>query len=183
MAIRRLVAQDDSQETQRLKIDAQNRFIENHSSEWQFLFGPNSELINSRQILKIAAELDTSTLANIRIIGYLYNEITGNIDAAASVIFNVYRVEDITTPRWNDQPILILNGILQSNNYFFVESPISSFTGANLDGDTTLMIEAVALRSGTTYRNRIYVNHLGIYENVFRLRQDVEFLKITKEDI
>ena len=51
-----------------------------------------------------------------------------------------------------------------------------------MDGDTTLMIEGVAIRSGVTYRDRIYVNHLGVYDSIIRLRNAVDFLDITKLD-
>jgi len=45
MAItRRLVAHDENEDNQWLKVDHSTRFIENHSDEWQFLFGPNSGL-------------------------------------------------------------------------------------------------------------------------------------------
>jgi hypothetical protein len=44
------------------------------------------------------------------------------------------------------------------------------------------MIQATIVRLGITYRDRIYVNHLGIFDNVTRLRGDVEFLEVTKKD-
>lgn len=183
MAVRKLLAQDDSQEAQWLKIDSNSKYINNHSSEWQFLFGPNSEPTNSAQVLKLAAQLDTVTLDTIRFIGYLYNPKTGGIDNASGVTFNIYRVEDINTPQWNDLFITTIPGVLQSNSYYFTDASISSLTGAILDGDTTLMIEGVATRSGTTYRDRIYVNHLGVYQSIVSLRQAVDFLDITKKDI
>lgn len=181
--IRKWVAQDNSQENQWLKIDHSSRYIVNHSPEWQPIFNAGSTLDNSSQVLKLAAQLDTTTLDKIRIVGYLYNPVNGTIDNAASIIFNVYKVADITSPKWDDQLITTLTGDLQTNSYYFKDISVNSLTGTNLDGDTTLMIEGVAIRLGVTYRDRIYVNHLGIYENVVRLRQDVEFLDITKKDL
>ena len=116
MAIdRKWVAQDNSEENQWLKIDHSSRFIVNHSPEWQPIFNANSTLNNSSQVLKLAAQLDTNSLDKIRIIGYLYNPTHGSIDNAASVTFNIYRVTDITTPKWNDELITTLSGDLQSN--------------------------------------------------------------------
>lgn len=182
MAIsRRLVAQNN-EENRWLKVDHSSRYIVNDVEEWQFLFGPNSELSNGTQILKLAAQLDTNTLDKIRMIGYLYNPVTGNVDNAAGVTFKVYKVADITTPKWDDELITTLSGDLQSNSYYFKDILISALTGATLDGDTTLMIEGTATRLGITYRDRIYVNHLGVYTSIVRLRQDVEFLDITKLD-
>lgn len=180
--IRKIVAQDENDTNQWLKIDHSTRYIVNDSPEWQFLFGPNSVLDNSSQILKLAAQLDTNTLDKIRIVGYLYNPKNGTIDSASGITFNVYKVTDITTPKWNDELITTLTGILQSNSYYFVDIDITSLTGTSLDGDTTLMIEGVATRLNVTYRERIYVNHLGVYQSVVKLRQDVDYLDITKQD-
>lgn len=183
MAITRtIVAQDENDVNQWLMIDHQTRYIVNSSSEWQFLFGPNSSLNTSTKVLKAWAQLDTNTLDDIRLVAYLYNPQTGSIDTTSSVQFNIYRVEDITTPRWNDLFITTVNGIEQSNNYFFQEINVSSLTGATMDGNTTLMIEIVAARLGVTYRDRIYVNHLGVYTSVVQLRNEVEFLDLTKLD-
>lgn len=181
--IRRLVAQDDNDENQWLKVDHDSRYIVNDMDDWQFLFGPNSVLSNSSQVLKLAAQLDTNTLDKIRIIGYLYNPTTGAVDSSSGVTFTVYRVSDITNPKWNDTLITTLNGTLQSNSYYFTDINVSALTGTSMDGDTTLMIEGVATRLGVTYRDRIYVNHLGVYESIIRLRQDVDFLNITKKDL
>lgn len=184
MAItRKLVAQDDNQDNQWLKVDHDSRYIVNASSDWQFLFGPNSELSTSGQVLKLAAQLDTTTLDKIRLIGYLYNPKNGSVDSSSGVVFSIYSVNDITNPKWNDQFITTLVGTVQNNSYYFSEINISALTGTSLDGDTTLMIEGVATRLGVTYRDRIYVNHLGVYESVIRLRQDVDFLNITKKDL
>ena len=67
-----------------------------------------------------------------------------------------------------------------SNNYFYINPTVASLTPIDFFGGDTIMIEATAIRLGVTYRDRIYVNHLGIYDNVTRLRGDVEFLDLTK---
>lgn len=183
MAIsRKWVAQNENEDNQWLKIDHKSRYIINHTSEWQPIFNLNSTLDNSSQVLKVAAQLDTTTLDKIRLIGYLYNPIHGSIDSAASVQFKVYKVADVTTPKWDESLLTTINGVLQSNNYYFTDIAISTLTGTNLDGDTTLMIETVATRLGITYRDRIYVNHLGVYDSVVRLKQDIDFLSLTKVD-
>lgn len=181
--IRKLIAQNENDCNQWLKVDHASRYIVNDTPDWQFLFGPNSSLNNGAQILKLAAEFDTITLNKIRMIGYLYNPVTGNVDSSASVQFNIYKVTDNGTPRWDDQLLTTINGTLQSNNYFFNDILISSLTGTSLDGDTTLMIEGIATRLGITYRDRIYVNHLGVYESIISLRNEVDFLGITKKDL
>ena len=166
--LRRLVAHHNNSDNQWLKVDHNSRYIENDSTDWQFLFGPNSVLNTSNQVLKLAAQLDTTTLDKIRFTGYLYNQTTGAVDSSASVNFSIYKVTDITNPKWDDQFITTLNGTIQSNSYFFAEILISALTGTSMDGDTTLMIEGTATRLGITYKDRIYVNHLGVYDSIIK---------------
>lgn len=178
----KLLATDNTEDNQILKVDSAQRYIVNDTSDWQFLFGPNSAPTNSTQVIKIAAQLDTETLDSIRIIGYLYNPVTGSIDSSSGVTFNVYYVTKNLSPAWRDDFITSLTGVLESNSYYYSNVLISSLTGTSLDGDTTLMIEAVATRLGRTYRDRIYVNHLGVYGSIIDLRNDVQFLNATKLD-
>lgn len=179
---RKLVAQDENDVNQWLKVDHSSRYIVNNSPEWQFLFSPNSALSASSQILKLAAQLDSETLNKIRVIGYLYNPVTGNVDNSSGITFRIYKVNNIADPKWQDELVTTLVGEFQSNSYYFKDIDLEDITGASLDGDTTLMIEGVATRLGRTYRDRIYVNHLGVYDSVVRLRNDVQFLDLTKLD-
>lgn len=60
--------------------------------------------------------------------------------------------------------------------------PQSTLDPLELDGEFTLSIEAEIKIRNEFYRKKIYVNHLGVYDSVFRLKQEVEFLDITKVD-
>jgi hypothetical protein len=179
---RKLLAHDNNQDAQWLKIDHSSRYIENHNEEWQFIFNVDSQLTNSTQVIKIAAEFDTSDLNSIRLIGYLYNTVSGTADSASSCTFKIYRVENINSPKWNDLLVHTVSGSLEPNNYFYADVNLNQITGANLDGDTTLAIECLITRLGAQYADKIYVNHLGVYGSVLQLRQEVEFLDLTKLD-
>lgn len=176
--VRKLVAQDN-EDCQQLKIDTLDRYLVNDSEDWLFLFGPNSSLINSNQVIKIAAEFDTTDLNSIRFIAYLYNPTDGSVDNAATCTFNIYMV---TQPSWTENLLLTQSGTIQFNSYFLSDVSVSSLTPANLDGDTTLMVEAVITRLGDVYRDRVYLNSLGVYDSIIRLRNAVDFLDITKLD-
>lgn len=183
MAItRKLVAQDIAEDNQILKMDNLTRYIVNDGTIWQFLFNTNSAFTNSSQVLKLAGEFDVSSADNVRIIGYLYNPTNGTIDNSASCVFKIYNVATTLNPQWDDQLLFTTSGTLMPNGYYFATIALNSLPGTFLDGNTTLMVEGTAIRLGRTYRDRIYINHLGIYDNVDRLRKDVEFLDITKLD-
>lgn len=175
---RKLLAQHNN-DNQWLKVDSSKRFIANDNQYWQFLFGPNSTFTTSTQILKVSAEFDKDDFNSIRFIAYLYNPASGTVSNTATVTFNVYLV---TTPQWTEQLVSSFSGTQIYNSYFYADVLTSALSSIDFSGGDTIMIEAVATRLGETYRDRIYVNHLGIYDNVDRLRKDVEFLDLTKLD-
>ena len=177
--IRKLVAQDNNDDNQWLKIDHSSRYIVNDVDDWQFLFGPNSSLTNSAQIIKIGAKFDENSFDNLNIIAYLYDQQNASVANAGTCVFKIYQ---ITTPDWTENLILTTLGTQLANNYFYSTPTLSTITPIDLYGGDSIMIEATIIRSGTVYRDRIYLNHLGIYSNVTKLRQDVEYLDITKLD-
>lgn len=177
-AARRLVAQNQD-ENQILKLDSASRYIVNSGSEWQFLFGPGSALSNSGQVLKIGVEFDTGSFDDVRFVAYLYNPKTGSVDNSASCVFRVFVVQ---SPSWSEVLLQTLSGVVQPNAYYLASTNLTSLAPASLDGDSTLMVEAVATRLGETYRDRAYFNHLGVFDSVIRLRNKTRFLEITKQD-
>lgn len=180
MAVTIKLLSQDNEDAQILRVDYSDRYLVNDANDWQLLFGPNSELNPSERIIKIAAELDTDTLDAIRFTAYLYNQNTGAVDNASTCQFNIYRVKK---PGWEDELLTTISGTFQiSNSYFFASDLITNLSPAELDGDTTLMVEATITRLANTYRDRVYINHLGSYESIIRLRNDVDFLDITKLD-
>jgi len=173
-----LIAQDN-EDGQVLRVDYSGRYVQNLSHDWQFLFNANSVLTPTVLVLKNTGQFDTSDLESIKIIGYLYNAATGGIAAGSTCTFNIYYVSGST---WTETSLGSVSGTLLSNNYFFADINVASLVPADLDGDTTLMIECVLTRLSSTYRERVYLNHLGSYDSIVRLRQDVDFLDITKLD-
>jgi hypothetical protein len=177
---RKLVAQDDNDDNQWLKIDHDSRYIVNDADDWQFLFGPNSSLSTSTQAIKIAAKFNEDTFNNIQIVSYLYDSKNMSVASSANCVFNIYK---ISAPDWTETFVTSLNGTLLSNNYFYANPLLSGLSAIDFRGGESIMIEVSVVRLGVTYRDRAYFNHLGIYDNVNRLRQDVEFLDITKKDL
>lgn len=176
---RKLIAHDENEDNQWLSVDARKRYIQNTSDCWQFLFGPNSRLTSSTYSLKVAAEFNKTTLDTLRITGYLYNQVGGTVGVGSTCTFDVYLVN---SPNWTEQLIHSVIATPTANSYFFSDIPTSLLTGVDLFGGDTLMIEVLILRLNESYRERIYINHLGIYDNTRRLRNDVDWLDISKLD-
>lgn len=177
---RKLVAQDDQDDNQWLKVDHDSRYIVNDVDDWQFLFGPNSSPSTSTLAIKISAKFNEDTFNNIQMIAYLYDSKNMSVASSADCVFKIYK---ISAPDWTESLVDSINGNLLPNNYFYANPMLSVLPTINFTGGESIMIEVSVLRLGTVYRDRAYFNHLGIYDNVTRLRQDVEFLDITKKDL
>lgn len=179
MAVRILVAPDNTQDSQILKADHPTRYIENHVSEWQFLFGPTSELDNSVQVIKAHARFNDATFNNIQLISYLYEPRNATVANSTTPVFKLYKV---VAPDWTEELITTVGASQLTSNYWYNNLDLTTIPDFNFDGGDTLMVEASLLRSGVLYRDRVYINHLGIYDSFIRLKQEVEFLDITKLD-
>lgn len=178
--VRRLVAQENSQDAQWLKVDHNSSYIENHNEDWQFLFGPNSELNTSEQIVKLAGKFNTDTFNSIQFIAYLYDQKNNLVANSSDCVFKIFSIK---TPDWTETLIGTFNGTLLSNNYFYINENLSNFPTVSLDSEDSLMVEVSMTRLGVVYRDRVYINHLGVFSSITQLRQNVDFLNITKQDI
>lgn len=179
MAITRKLVAQNQDECQVLKMDSIKRYIVNDGHDWQILLGPNSELTVSSQVVKLSAQFNKDDLNSVRIAAYLYNPITGATDNSASCTFSIYKV---VNPNWSDIYLTTVSGSQLPNQYWYYNLPLSSIPSVELDGSDSIMIEAVITRLSQTYRDRIYINHLGVYDSIVRLKQDIEYLDITKQD-
>lgn len=181
MAItRRLVAHDGNSDNFWLKVDHDTRFIQNDGDEWQFLFNLASELTNSTQIIKITGKFDDDTFTNLKIVAYLFDVQNASIANAATCQFKLYQV---TSPDWTETLLTTLPGSQLTNNYFYINPTTASLGSIDFQGGDTIMIEATIDRLGVIYRDRIYLNHLGVFDNITRLKNKVNFLEVTKKDI
>lgn len=174
-----LISQLDD-DIQVLRVDHARRFVQNDATDWQFLFNGQSELVPNVLILKSAGQFDTTDFDSIKLAGYLYNQSNGTVSAGSVCTFNIYRV---SPSLWTETLLGTFVGVLQPNNYFYIDIPMSSLTPADLDGDNSLMVEVVITRLATTFRERIYLNHLGIYGFTTKVKKKTDFLSITKKDI
>ncbi len=175
---RRFVAQNQ-EECQILKMDSAQVYLVNDEEAWQFLFGPNSELSTSSLQIKLAAQFNTEDFDGIKVIAYLYEAQSGLVSALGDCTFSIYKV---VAPNWQDEFIDSFVASVLPNSYFYKELTQADLGGLSLDGDTTLMIEASGTRLGSVYRDRIYVNHLGIYDSFQRLKKEVQWLDLSKVD-
>jgi hypothetical protein len=129
----------------------------------------------------VYAKFNTQTFDGIQMIAWLENDKNQTI-SSGSCQFKVYYLD--TANNWNQT--LIFTGMGSASGMKWIAAPDQTALGGSLnqlDGERTLLIEATLVKFGESYTNRIYVNHLGVYDSVVRLRNDIEFLDISKADL
>jgi hypothetical protein len=95
-------------------------------------------------------------------------------------VFKVYYVD--ADQNWSQTLVYTGSGTLQSGRWVLPATQANLGLSTELDGERTLMIEAILTRLGKEYKSSVYVNHLGIFDSLFRLKEEVEFLAVTKKD-
>ena len=167
--------QTHDEDAQMLKMGVNSQFIlQDDQDDAQLIFKLGDPV--SYNVI-IGGEYDTSDFNGIRLTAYMMQNLS-TVLTATSCTFSIYKVNQ---PGWTESLLYSTSGTVQGNNYFFADITDSNLT-VTPDGDPTFLVEASIVRQGTTYKNRVYLNQLGIYGSLFKVKQDVEFLAITKKD-
>jgi len=124
------------------------------------------------------AKYDVDNFDGIYLTGFLSYK--NEIVSSGSFDFKVYAVS--TDNNWSETLIVSKANVKLSDGKNVAHVTLADLGSLAFDGDFTIAVECVIPRQNRSFYKKIYVNHLGIYENVFRLKQDVEFLEITKKD-
>lgn len=176
MASRRIKATINNSYVQPLKVCTNNPLVISPSASYNsVLFTKRHKAcsLSKNEEVLLWAKFNSNTFDGIFLNCTLFKN--NRTKPVSNVLFKVSSVD--ITGTWVESELLQTNSLtgkltVTSNDLLPTE----------LDGDITLAIEASFSIRNKQYSKKIYVNHLGIYENVFKLRQDVEFLDITKED-
>ena len=175
--VKRFVAQDDSTNCQPLRVYGTARYLINASPDWQFLFSEASSLARAIRVLKLAGEYNDATLNDMRFVAYLYISNTGATSKSESCSFRFYKIDK----PWAETLLYSTTGTELPNGYWYISFSQADL-GVPLDGSASIMMEVVVRRLSDTYRDRVYLNTLGIFGTAVRIKNDVEFLDISKLD-
>lgn len=133
---------------------------------------------NEEKVGRLFAKFDGTNFDGVQMVFGLYKDFSAL--KCGSVSFNVYAVS--LDGLFTETFIMTKSGTEQSSGLFTAQITSAELGAIELDGERTLLIKATATRARETIKEFKYFNHIGIYDNVFRLRQDVDFLDITKVD-
>lgn len=179
MATRRIKPTINCPYIQPLKLGTDRKLVVAPSAVYNSILFTKKHKSGSDKEIKILqwAKFDANNFDGIFVFASLLKN-SKNI-SGANCNFSIYSVALDGT--WAETFVVSKSGTLSGDKYI-AHITQSDLDPLELDGERTFAIEVSISRLGKTYTNKIYINHLGIYENVLRLRQDVEFLDITKVD-
>lgn len=179
MATRRVRSILNDEDVQVLKLGAPNNLVQNLDEEdHQILFSlaRKPPVYNAH----VWAKFDSTDFNGIHLMGYIIKN-EKELIHAANCAFRVYDV--VLTNTWTETLLYSTTGVQQADGRF-----IADITQANLgitdwiDGERTFAIEIELSRFKKKFKKKVYVNHLGVYDSIIRLRQEVEYLFLTKLD-
>ena len=183
MSTRRIRATINSSYVQPLKLATGRKLVLTPSAHYNSVLftkkHKSGTLTDSITKAKLWAKFDGTNFDGVHLVAYLSKDDVSPI-ASGSCTFRVYYVTDTST--WTDTLIHTVAGTLTSGKWTAAPTQVDLGVSNELDGERTLRIEAELTRLGKTYKTSVYVNHLGIFDSLFRLKQEVEFLDITKQD-
>ncbi len=129
--------------------------------------------------LELWGKFDTNDFDGIHIHGALMRG--SETRSLGSCAFDIHKVAIDST--WNETLLYQGAGSVLSDGSFGLSVTQSNLGSSNImDGELTLAIYATAVRGTRTYKKKIYLNHLGTYDSIIRLRNKVKFLEIIKKD-
>jgi hypothetical protein len=182
MASRRIKSTVNNQYTQPLKLRMGRKLLLTPGVTYNSVLFTQKHVADNQttQSVFLWAKFNTNTFDGIQMIAWLENK-NKEETSSGSCEFKVYYLD--ASNNWNKT--LIFTGSGSSSGNKWIASPNQAALGINndLDGERTLLIEATLTKWGDTYTDKIYVNHLGIYDSFTRLKNDVDFLDISKQDI
>jgi hypothetical protein len=180
MATRRIKSTLNNHYVQPLKVCSKNPLVFSMSSSYNsvlFTKKHKSCNISSNQDLVVWAKFKSSDFDGINLIAFLNKN--NKKATIGSCLFKIYSISNDDS--WTETLInqTTINGPTNSAKLHLSEA---SLTPLELDGEFTISVEVILTIRDKKYNKKIYINHLGVYDSIFRLRQDVEFLDITKVD-
>jgi hypothetical protein len=177
MAARRIKATVNNSYVQPLKLRTGRKLVVAPNNDYtSIVFTKAHRSVNPRDYsLLLAAKFNTVDFDGIHIVAELSRE--SQALQIGSGTFDIYSISLDGT--WTETFLSTVSGSVAGSR---ITAAVPQSALPELDGEVTLAVKCSVQRQSDTYTNKIYVNHLGTYDSIVRLRQDVEFLDITKVD-
>jgi hypothetical protein len=181
MASRKVMMLANNQYVQPLKLSFNNKKVITPNAAYNSIVTKVSFEKPQNKDYKVKAWLrfNSNTFDGVQLVGSLVRGI--DTKTIAGCTFKIYSID--LTDSWVETLHTTVSGTAISGNRFSANVLGAALAPADLTGEITYKIEVTVTRLGKSYSDVFYFNHLGIYDSFIRLKNDVEFLDITKKDL
>jgi len=181
MASRKVTMLTNNQYVQPLKASFNNKKVITPNAAYNSIVTKVTYEKPQKRDYQVKAWLrfNSDTFDGVQLVGSLVRG--KDTKAIAGCTFKVYSID--LSNSWVETLRTTVSGTAISGNRFSASVLESALAPADLTGEITYKIEVDITRLGKTYSDVFYFNHLGIYDSFIRLKNDVEFLDITKKDL
>lgn len=127
--------------------------------------------------LEIHAKFNVDSMQGMQIKACLFKNdfmVSSNITE-----FKIYRVAEAS---WVETLVFTATATAASPREFVATVSQANLGSNELSGGETYAIECTATRVRGSYKKKIWVNHLGCFDSLTRLRHSMEWLEIEKVD-
>lgn len=182
MPVRRIKSTINNDYVQPLKLRMSRRLVITPNCSYNsILYSTNHRPFTpANRTAKVWAKFNTNTFNGIQLASWIEDE-KNYIVLSGSCEFKVYYLD--ASNNWAQTLVYTQNGTLSGQKWIAVATQANIGNTNYLDGERTLLIEATHTAWKNTYVARAYVNHLGIYDSFIQLKNEVDFLNITKADV
>lgn len=183
MANRRIRSTLNNKYVQPLKLATDRKLVITPNCDYNSILFTVKHKSGSNKVINqlLWAKFNSNTFDGINLITGISKENSNRFLNSGSCNFNIYDIsldDNFTeTFLYNTVGTALPDGRFKATA---TQANLGILT--ELDGERTLAIESIITRGTKTYKKKIYLNHLGVYESIFQLRQAVDFLDITKLD-
>lgn len=133
--------------------------------------------VKSHMELKIHAFFDSDNFDGFRVKAWLDSN-----SKSLSFYMSAFDIYSVNINNWSETFITSKAATYSSDNTFIAHVTQSDIGSFETTGSEVYLIKVMGTRLRDKLGARAYFNHLGIYDSLFRLKQDVDFLDITKKD-
>lgn len=180
MANRRVKNSINNKYVQPLKLSFKNKKVITLAANYNCIMTKVSHKAQNDCDFKIQSwmKFNTDSFDGVQLVaGFFKGKVKKTI---GSCNFKVYAIS--TDDSWTETLIASVSGIALVDGRFKAVLTDANLTPAELEGELSFKLEVEILRAGKTFNDVYFFNHIGIYGSFIRLKQDVEFLDITKLD-
>lgn len=180
MAARRSKMFTCNKYTQPLKLGFKRPLLTNLNCEYFSIVTKvaHRAVQDSDYTIKSWLRFNSNAFEGVQVIGGLMR--SGRFKSIGSCIFKIYAVSILDT--WAETLLATASGAALADGRFSAVLDQATLDPAQLDGEITLKLEVEITRQSKVYTEVYFFNHVGIYDSFIRLKQEVEFLDITKLD-